>query len=72
MALSDAQLLERTRLRIDKITEDGAQSYTIAGRTVTKLKLLEDLWAQVRVLERRIATALRGGAFPVRFGGPQS
>lgn len=71
MALTDAQLLEQTRLAIDALTTGGAAAYTVAGRSVTKLDL-PNLWTQVARLERRIASVLRGGAMPVRFGNPQS
>jgi hypothetical protein len=70
MAMTDAQLLEQTRLQIDAITASSVQSYSIAGRTVTKLKLIDELWGQVRLLENRIARAAGGGASGVTFASP--
>jgi hypothetical protein len=68
-AMTDAALLEQTRLAIDALTTGGNSAYTISGRSVTKLDLPE-LWEQVALLESRIAQASRGRAGVVRFGRP--
>jgi hypothetical protein len=66
-SLSDAALLEQTRLAIDALTSGGAASYSINGRSVTKNDL-DKLWQQVNRLEARIRAATAGGsATVVRF-----
>ncbi len=68
MALTDAQLLAATREAIDALTTGGAASYTVAGRSVTKIDL-PALWRQVDILEARVERAAGGGrASVVRFG----
>jgi hypothetical protein len=69
MALTDAALLEATRLAIDALTAGGASQYTLNGRSVTKLDL-PVLWQQVATLERRVAATAGGGASVATFGRP--
>lgn len=69
-ALTDAELLVATREAIDALTANPRKSFTVAGRTVVYADLAE-LWKQVSRLERRIASASRGGSGRtgvIRFG----
>lgn len=63
MALTDEQLLTATREAIDALVQGGASSYTLNGRTVTKVDL-PALRDTVEWLESRIARASgSGGGF---------
>ncbi len=58
-ALSDSALLTATREAIDALTTGRVSSYSLAGRTYTKLNL-DELWGQVDRLEKRIRRASKG------------
>lgn len=62
MSLSDAALLEETRLAIDALTTGGASQYSLNGQMVTKVDL-PTLWKQVGTLEGRIGNGGRKGMF---------
>lgn len=59
MSLSDAALLEETKKAIDALTTGQVSSYSLNGRSVTRLNLAE-LWNQRTRLEAIIASASRG------------
>jgi len=66
VAMTDAQLYAETRKAIDALTTGGVNSYSLNGRSVTKLDL-DELWQQAERLELRMARAEpgRGGMFRV-------
>lgn len=59
MSLSNAALLEETKKAIDALTTGQVSSYSLNGRSVTRLNLAE-LWNQRTRLEAIIARASRG------------
>lgn len=66
---TDAELLESTREAIDALTTGGVESYSLNGRSVTKLNLKE-LWDQVTTLEKRISRTSNGMFGVAEFQDP--
>jgi hypothetical protein len=71
---TDQQILDALRTAMFNLATSGAQSYTVLGRTFTRVDI-NDLQNAIDIYERRVAVAnnpgLNGGTILVGFGNPQ-
>jgi hypothetical protein len=74
MATTDQQILDALRNAMFQLATSGAQTYTILGRTFTRLDIT-DLQNAIDIYERRVAVVnnpgINGGTILIGFGNPQ-